>query len=301
MNFENYQRVAQGEPAQLLLSDRALFKLSGTDRVRYLNGQITNDVTKLLPGGSLYGAVLTGKGKIISDLFVSTDGETLWIDTPLPLKSAAHQRLAKFLIADDAFLEEVTDDYTLIHVLASSDLKLKPAPANPPSTPTLFRNPRFGPPGFDLWVEKNQSSGLDDIPILDPAFAEIFQIESALGKWGAEIDENTLPQEILMERHGLSYEKGCYVGQETVARIRSIGHVNRQLAFVELMAGPLPTLPASLKSDSAEAGKLTSLAYSPLLQKTVGLGLVSRKFNLPGGELSSGESRFKIASAPRAV
>jgi len=128
--------------------------------------------------------------------------------------------------------------------------------------------------------------------------AETFRIEHAIGKWGHELDDNTLPQEALFERHGLSYDKGCYVGQETIARIRSIGHVNRKLAFMEFLEGSSTNLPAKLTVDGVDAGKLTSVTYSPLLGKLVGLGMVQRKFHEMGQELAIEDARLRIVEPP---
>ena len=102
-----------------------------------------------------------------------------------------------------------------------------------------------------------------------------------------------------MERRGLSYDKGCYVGQETVARIRSIGHVNRQLTVLSVEEGTLPALPAGVRVGEAEAGTLTSAAHSPLLGKTVALGMISRKHHQPGTILHFEGGHGTVISPPR--
>lgn len=99
----------------LPLPDRALWKVTGEDRVRYLNGQVTNDLSLLTPGRSLYGAVLTGKGRMEGEGFFAATEDAVWIDAPLPVRESLRARLEKFLIADDAMIEDVTDSYRLSH------------------------------------------------------------------------------------------------------------------------------------------------------------------------------------------
>lgn len=271
--------------------NRALFRLTGEDRVRYLNGQITNDLAVLPTGRACYAASLTGKGKIVSDLFVAAGEDALWIDAPLVRREALQERLEKFLIADDALLEDVTGQFRVTHFFHHPPADQKDG--------MIFANRRHGLLGYDQWTPSDTADVRPTVPQLTSDQIESLHLEFALGQWGREIDENTLPQEILLERHGLSYTKGCYVGQETVARIRSIGHVNKSLCFLELVSGPQPTLPAPLQVAETVVGKLTSVGFSPTLNKTVGLGLVSTKHQNPVIELSTSDALWRVAPIPR--
>jgi tRNA-modifying protein YgfZ len=266
--------------------DRALFRLTGSDRVRYLNGQITNDLAVLATGHACYAASLTGKGKIVTDLFIAAGTDALWLDAPLVRREALHERLEKFLIADDAVLEDVTDQSRVTHFFHH--------PPAPQKDRMIFANLRHGLPGYDCWTPAESTALVSTDPMVEPALIAALHLEYALGQWGREIDENTLPQEILLERHGLSYTKGCYVGQETVARIRSIGHVNKSLCCLEHLSGPIPALPQPLTLNEAVMGKLTSTGLSPTLNKQIALGLVSTKHQTLGTELVTGEARWKL-------
>jgi len=268
------------------LPPRALWRVTGADRVRYLNGQTTQDVSRIVPGAAAYGAVLTGKGKIVGDLFLSGAEDALYLDADLSLRAALRDRLEKFLIADDAAIEDVTDVFSLAHVTGDA------APAVAEGS-LVFRNARFGVPGFDLWRPRH-----DATEAVDDAFLARLEIEHGIARWGVEIDAETLPQEIALEEgsRGLSYEKGCYVGQETVARIRSLGHVNRRLVRLEQASGPADFTPGPLlTADGEEAGRLTRLAPFPD-GATRALGFLKRKFLEKPPELRAGERRFRVVS-----
>ena len=289
-----YHSIAAGGSASLALPARAVWRVTGADRVRYLNGQVTHDVARLAEGCSLYAGVLTGKGKLVGDLFVAAAPDALLLDAPLELRESLRERLEKFLIADDAEFADLTETGRLSHHFGAV-----PPPAAPGRI--VSANPRFGPPGFDVWQE-GPAPFLAG-PEAAPALADLFRIEYGIGAWGAEIDTNTLPQEVLFDRdgRGLSYEKGCYVGQETVARIRSIGQVNRLLVNVEQVAGPAAeALPLGLHGgDGAEVARLTSRAFSPLQGREIGLALASRRFVETGGSLAAGERQYRITPPPR--
>lgn len=290
-----YQALASGQTGSLPLA-RAAWKVTGDDRARYLNGQVTHDVAKLAIGRSLYAAALTGKGKIVGDLFAAAAPDCLLLDAPLPLRVSLRERLEKFLIADDAEFHDVTETGRLSHVFGNE----RPAEA---TGRIVSANARFGLPGFDVWQEGTEPFLAG--PAVPEALADLFRIEHGIALWGREIDENTLPQEALLDRdgRGLSYDKGCYVGQETVARIRSIGHVNRKLVVLEQIEGPASAPePGPLAADGDagnEAGRLTGGAWSPLAGKPIALAYVGKKFLGDGKDLSGGERRWKIVPPPR--
>ena len=290
-----YHELAAGQAAHLPLPARAVWRVTGEDRIRYLNGQVTNDVSKLPVGTSQYAAVLTGKGKIVGDLFLAALPDSLLLDAPIELRETLRERFEKFLIADDVVFEDLTGTGALTHCFG--------AIAPPFQTGDLASaNRRFGLPGFDVWRPGVESPSWES-PSVGTAEVEAVRIEHAIAAWGREIDGNTLPQEVLLDvgRRGLSYEKGCYVGQETVARIRSIGHVNRKVVFLEQIAGPsaLGAAPFPLQAaDGAEAGRVASVAFSPRAGGEVALAIVGRNYFSIGTELAAGERRYRIAEPP---
>ena len=265
--------------------------MTGADRIRYLNGQTTQDVARIAPGTAGYGAVLTGKGKIVGDLFLAAGDDALYLDADLSLRVPLRERLEKFLIADDAVLDDVTEGYVLYH----SPAETKPEVTGVPGA-LAFANARFGVPGWDVWVPKSSPAPFafsveGSAPIL-----ERLEIERGVGRWGSEIDAETLPQEAALDvaGRGLSYEKGCYVGQETVARIRSLGHVNRRLVRLEQTGGPDDLTPAPLTTGAGEeAGRLTRMALFPDGKRRA-LGFLKKKYLETPPELQAGERTFRV-------
>jgi len=291
-----YHELAAGKGAYFPLPGRAVWRVTGEDRIRYLNGQVTNDVSQLRVGSSQYAAVLTGKGKIVGDLFLAALPDSLLLDAPLELRETLRERFEKFLIADDVVFDDLTGTGALTHCFGAV------APAVQAGD-LVSANRRFGLPGFDLWRPGAESS-FGESPEIGTAEAETLRIEHSIAAWGREIDGNALPQEVLLDvgRRGLSYEKGCYVGQETVARIRSIGHVNRKVVFLEQIAGPsaLGVAPLPLQAaDGAEAGRITSVAFSPHAGGEVALAMVGRNYFGIGTELVAGERRYRVAPPSR--
>ncbi|PAW78628.1 MAG: hypothetical protein B9S32_06825 [Verrucomicrobia bacterium Tous-C9LFEB] len=288
MNLELYRSLRAGKPGYVRLS-RALWKLTGNDRVRYLNGQVTNDIKKLAAGRSLYAAVPNAKGKFVGDCFISATADALWIDAPLELREALDQRLQKYLIADDAELVDVTDEWTLFHLIGSVE------GSTPADVSQNFANARFGLPGHDFWIAGTSEPSF---PWLPDDIVESLRLEHGLAKWGVDMTEENLPPEAGLDRYGISYTKGCYLGQETIARIKSIGHVNKSLLLFQSDTPEIPAPGAELRAGDKVVGTLTSSAYSPALEKGIALGYVQRQHARIGERLSVGPNAVTIIEPP---
>jgi folate-binding protein YgfZ len=287
MDQEIYQRLRAGQSGTLLLRDRALWRLNGPDRVRYLNGQVTNDVAVLAPGRACYAAVTTAKGRMVGDLFIGAGPEALYLDFDAAYEESIQGRLEKYLVADDAAFEKV-EGWSLAHVFG----------AQPPEIPAgteRFSNPRFGLSGWDVWSPPGKSFSMGAQVGAD--VAEILRIEHGLARWGADMGEDTLPPEAGLDRHGIRYDKGCYVGQETIARIKSIGHVNRELKVLCVESGEAEA-GADLLAEGKTAGKLTSVAMSPALQKGIALGYVHRQHAQVGAVLTTARAVLTVIEPP---
>lgn len=279
------------------LSDRAKFRVTGKDRTRFLNGQLTNDILGLHPGSAIYACALTAKGKLCADLFVATTEENHYLDTESVLRESLAARLEKYIIADDVTLEDVTDQFGLVHLIDSqgpeafADLE-------------VFQNlsTRFGQPGFDLWFPVGQADSvferLQQHPI-DAEALETLRIEQGIARWGAELSENVLPNEADLAKRAISYTKGCYLGQEVISRIKSLGHVNRHLRGL-LPAGDLSVQVGDKLVDATEAGKevgfITSVGQSRSLGRPIALGYIKRGFDVPGSTLQVRRNNTLIGS-----
>ena len=224
MNVETYNHILAGESLTAVLSSRALWRLTGPDAARYLNGQVTNDVTRLTEGKACYAAVCTAKGRMEGDVSIAFHAGAFYLDADAILRESLGTRLEKYLIADDAAFEDVSDTWSLSHVFG-----VTPPPS--PENGFVVAYARFGIPGHDKWA----ASPLPVVTgtVVETEVIETLRIEHGIPRWGSELNTNTLPPEAgphMLE--AISYTKGCYVGQETIARLKSVGHVNRMLVFL---------------------------------------------------------------------
>ena len=301
--------VSPSESLFLDLSDRTKLRLTGADRVRFLNGQVSNDVRRATADLSVYTGVMTIKGKLCADAFVHVDGESLLVDAEPDVRESLAGRLERYIIADDVLLEDVTDELGLLHLLDFA------ADAGAPHTgelPAVLRDltrevravrcVRVGRPGLDLFLPAALSAEVRvrvhaaGFTQLNEDGAESLRVSAGVPRWGAELDENTLPAEAGIEDRAVSYTKGCYIGQEIVSRIKSVGHVNRSLRGVRALdASPLyPGMTLFPASEDGAAdpggkpvGKLTSAASSSGHGGAtyLALGYVRRGWEEPGTRL----------------
>jgi folate-binding protein YgfZ len=252
------------------LSERAKFQVTGADRLRYLNGQLTNDLRGLAPGHAIYACALTPKGKLAADLYVAADTDAYFIDTDASLRDSLIVRLERYMIADDVSIIDVTEEYRLFHFLEEEPPQLAHA--------LLSKNNRFRAPGSDILIPANSAdSVLDGFERLEPGKMEQLRIEQGIPIWGAELSEEVIPAEAGLDETAISFTKGCYLGQEVISRIKSVGHVNRHLRGLRWLDGdPLRSgsqLFASEKSSNKAIGIVTSAVSS------IGLGYVRRGFD----------------------
>ena len=214
------------------LSHRTKLRLTGADRLRFLNGQVSNDVRQASETASIYTCVMTIKGKMCADAFIHAAGETLWLDAEPAVRESLAARLEKYIIADDVTLEDASDEVGLLHLF--------PAPGNPGEAAVAcaglrsIRTWRYGQVGLDLFgprdtLEQARVVLAADARFLDAAELETRRILAGVPKWGAELDENTMPAEAGLEARAVSYSKGCYIGQEVVSRVQKCG--SRQPSF----------------------------------------------------------------------
>ncbi len=265
-----------------VLSDRVKLRLTGADRVRYLNGQITANVVRIKPGDARPACVTTAKGRLCADVFVHATDDALFVDADASVRETLPSRLERYIISDDATLDDVSDEMRLVHLLGATNEQVG------------VRANRFGRPGLDLWLDAGEfEKTLEELSaafcILDESLLESLRIEAGVPRWGRELDENTLPPEAGLERTHIDYDKGCYIGQEVISRLKSVGHVNRRLmGFVadeELAPGLRLFAPGG---DAVEIGVLTSAAWSFALEKFAALGYLKR--GSPMGELLAREA-----------
>jgi tRNA-modifying protein YgfZ len=262
------------------LSNRAKFRVTGGDRVRFLNGQLTNDLKDANPGQTVYACVLTVKGKLCGDLFVTPIEDAFLLDCHPDLRESLLARLEKYAIADDVEFSDQTDLFSLFHTLAPE----LPKAIFPEGT--VSHSNRFGVEGNDLLVPvalKNVVPQLLQEKVLETEQIEAFRIEQGIPEWSKELGEDVIPNEAGLDQRAISYTKGCYVGQEVISRLKSLGHVNRKLRGVQLVSGSTLTAGDKLVNDSGQlTGTVTSASKSERLAGWIGLAYLKRNFDQPG-------------------
>ena len=255
------------------VANRTYFELHGPDAIRYLNGQVSIDITRLVPGKARQACLLTAKGKLCAPLQIWRSDHSLVVEGPAVLAENIQARLERYLIADEAELLPLQTLEPLYHILSSS----------PPQVSSLSIS-RLGFLGFD---SNEKPSGLREF---SPEEIELFRIIHGVPTWGRELSEDTLPQEARLEERAVDFDKGCYVGQETVSRLKSVGRVNKRLhGFLGTMDVPVgvrlvlhpPGEPA------ISAGQITSHARHFDMAQTAALGYLNRQFE--------SQARFEVA------
>ena len=256
MTPEAFQDTAT-HGAAVNLSTRAKFRLTGTDRVRYLNGQVTNDVRRASITECVYACVTDIKGRVTADIYIHATPDALLIDAEPGLREALGMRLERYIIADDVELADVTDDWQLWHVFGAA-------------TRDGIRSTRYGVPGADQWLPANESHE-PACRILNAEEAETWRVIQHVPRWEHELDASTFPQEAGIETRAMDFAKGCYIGQEVLSRIKTTGKMPRELiAFEsenEVQSGTELWLEKSV-------GKVTSVTRHPLTGRWVALAMV---------------------------
>ena len=269
------------------LSARAKFRITGADRFRFLNGQITNDLRKASDSIAIEACVLNAKGKLNAHIFVAALGETFLIDTDPELREIFRERLERYVIADDVEIEDVMHEFSFFHVVTNKSPTLEAS--------RIISAHRFATPGWDIWSETAHNDVLERelasaFSFMDSASANVMRIEQGLPRWGRELTEEIIPIEANLEQRAVDYEKGCYIGQEVISRIKVSGQTNKRLfGLISLDDRPLQQ-GAKLVVPSAtgkEAGWITSGTRSQRLGKEIALGYVKRGFNNPGVKLEA--------------
>lgn len=305
--------------------------LTGADRVRLLHGQVSNDVQKLRPGEGCYAALVTAKGRMQADLNIHVLENELLLDFEPGLTSTLRERFEHYIVAEDVQFIDVAPFYGIVSIqgpLAAAVMRrvmpdlmipktgLSVSHRTDPSLGDLYlvNHPRAGGSGFDFYVPTEATAMVFDKLVAAvqaeggrPAGFEAFEwarIEAGIPRFGIDMDESNLPPETGIETRAISYNKGCYIGQEVIARIRTYGQVARALRGLRLdpQLSTLPVRGDKLFLGEREVGNITSAIHSPELGLPIALGYVRREANTPGTMLRlrtlTGEFSAEVAALP---
>ena len=279
-SLEGYQAV-HANGGVVRRTDRRVLAVSGADRASWLQGLLTNDVASLAEGESRYAAYLTPQGRMIADMNVVSREGRLLLDVPATLAGGLRERLDGLIFSEDA---QVTDEsgHLLVWTLIDGQLT-------------------------DL-IGESLPAEFKSLPEIDLDTFEVIRIERGVPRFLADMDEDTLPLEAGIEDRAISFTKGCYVGQEIIVRVTTRGggrvakrlvrwHADDSAPVVPLPGArifsvdpsthvaPQQAEPPSLRA-GRDIGRVTSAAFSPSLNRVVGLGYVHRDFVAPGTDVT---------------
>jgi folate-binding protein YgfZ len=327
----NAEYAALHEAAGLLdLSNRGRLAVTGSDRHRFLNGQVTNNVRDLRPGQGCYAAVVSAKGRVQGDLNIYCLAEELLLDCEPGHGGNIAARLEQYIIADDVRVVDLGVDYGLLglHGPQSASVLARAFPGStlpesawgsviwpdPEGEICVVNLPRSKLSGLELFVPHSRLRPVWN-RLAEAVTAEggrrcgwecleWARIEAGLPRYGHDMDDRNLAPEAGIEARAISYTKGCYIGQEVISRIRSKGKVTRSLRGLEFeeSGGPLPQRGDRLLRDGHEVGYLTSAVHSPGLGRSIGLGYVRGLVDEPGAVLEvltqAGRKTARLRSLP---
>lgn len=287
MNPTAYDAL-RNRAAYIDLTGRGNIRATGEDRVRLLHAMTTNHIEQLLPGTGCYAFFLSPQGRILSDVNIFCMPDYILLDTEPETMERVFEHLDRFIIADDVTLEDFTKSTAVINVEgpeAESVMKTLDAPAaHIPYAiaewghALVAHTSYTGMPGYSIMLPLEAKAdlaallGAAGIPEARLVEVETVRLENGRPRYGVDFSEANIPHETQL-LHAIHSNKGCYLGQEIVERVRSRGHVNRVLTQLEIDTTAVPSRGAKVQSGDAAVGEIMSAAYSPALGSTVAFAI----------------------------
>jgi tRNA-modifying protein YgfZ len=299
VELDGQYRQLREECGLLERSDRGKLVVSGSEAAEYLQGQLTNDVEALEPGDGQYAALLDRKGHMQADMRVLRPGEEpdLWLDLEPQGLEAAKRHLQMYKIGRDVELADVGEERAILSLIGPRAVEIAGSaalPENSCETAVVGGAECLAvgtAEGIDLIAPAAERDRVREALLgagaaeVAPEAAEILRIEAGRPRFGAEMGTETMPAEAGIVEAAVSFTKGCYIGQETVARLHYKGRPNRHLRGLKLSAAAQPG--AALRLGEKEVGRLGTAGVSPAFGP-IGLAILRREAE-PGAELAVGE------------
>jgi folate-binding protein YgfZ len=305
-----YYKAAKEKAAITELDLFGIVKLSGNDRVSWLQGMVTNDIEKLPSGSGCYAAHLTPQGKLVAHMQIFKDDDALWLSlerASIPKLVAAFDKL---LIMEDVQVADVSEGYSILSVLGpEAPDALASWSGGPLNLQGRYSHRKFdncrivaSRLGYDIWTPRAQADTVlrffaeHGVTAIDRGTWDVLRTEAGIPIYGVDIDETTtLPE---LGDSGISYDKGCYIGQEVVAKVKYLGHVNRRFVGLQMSGNDLPEMKTPIRKGGREVGYITTALLSPDLNKPIALGFVGRSAYAPGSEVEVGTGTATIVDLP---
>ncbi len=313
-----YQATRQGVGVANV-SDRTQIRLTGEDRSSFLHNLCTNDIRKLSAGSGCEAYLLNSQGRILGYVHVFAEEDSLVVDSDPGHSEALLAQLDRYLIREKVELSDASEGWgQLLLIGPKADECLAGLNVTTPAIAPLsnckasiaghtvrLRRTTLGSQTnllvvvqrdalFEVWNTLREAGA---VPI-GASTVETCRIEAGSPIYGLDINERSLPQEVARDQQAISFTKGCYIGQETVARIDARGHVNKFLVGVQFEGQELPAAETSLSDNSGEVGTVTSSSFSPTLNAPLALAYVKRGFDGEGQVFQSPQGSATIVKLP---
>lgn len=302
------------------LTGRTIIEVTGPDRLQILQSFTTNDVKRLTPGQGCEAFVTSPQGKTLGHVFIFCEADKHVLDTTPDQSRALIDHFSRYIITEDAFFTDKIAEFTDLLVAGPeaagllSSLTGEPMPtamlghrvSSIAGQAVVIRRVEYaGPQSYFLQIATPQAPAViaalhqAGATACDHAAVESARLEAGFPLYGLDITTDNLPQEVSRDAQAISFTKGCYLGQETVARIDAIGHVNRLLVGVQFSADA-ELLPAGteLLANGQAVGHVTSSAWSPRLQAPLALAYLRRNQAQAGNELGSALGAAVVVALP---
>ncbi|REJ67761.1 MAG: folate-binding protein [Planctomycetota bacterium] len=315
---DGYETLTRGA-GYVRLAGRTLLDFRGADRASFLHNLVTNDTRRLQPGQGCETFLTNVQGKILGFADVYCDDESLTLITVPGQAEPLLAHLDKYLIREDVELRDVSAGRVVL-LLAGADASARlaeiyagPLPERPweHSVGTLGevavrlrRTPLVGPNGCLLECSVDDAEAVAASLIAggfvecDGATVEPLRIEAGTPLFGQDISDANLPQEVDRDATAISFTKGCYLGQETVARIDALGHVNKLLRGVRFAGPEVPDPGTVLRQGDVEVGRVTSAVTSPAMNAPLALAYCRRGHHEIGTRLDSSVGGAEVIALP---
>lgn len=302
------------------LSWQAKLLLSGEDRVRWLNGMVTNNIRDLGLNRGNYSFVLNAQGRNLGDLVAYNRGDYLLVTTDHEQAPKLKELFDRYIIMDDVEIEDISDQLAAIgvagpkatEILIAAGLDATALTPGEVSDPvwqgvglSVARSVSPQMDGYEIWSTAENVDRVWDAlvaagaePVGSEAL-ELYRIARGVPRYGIDLRERDLPQET-GQQHVLNFAKGCYVGQEIVERIRSRGNVHRIFVGFKVQGDTPPAVADKIIADDKQVGEITSAARVPFAAGagTLALGYIRREFAEPGTEVKIGERDAAVRVLP---
>jgi len=315
-------RAAREAVALFDRSSLGKVSVTGRDRQAFLQGMLTNDITALQPGQGAPAAFLDAHGKVMALLVVYAITDRLLIELPSDMTEKTLQTLDHYLISEKAYFESADDAFAilalqgpsargLVEGLSGGAIELAPyshAEVTVGGVPVRVINRAEGPgPGFHCWVATDQAETLRSAFVgagavsAGPETLDVLRVEAGQPRYPRDVDDSVILPETRLESL-VSYTKGCYIGQETVARVKYRGHVNRALSGLVVEGDRVPEAGTRVTAEGKDVGRVTSAVRSIALGRPIALGYVRREHFEPGSPVTladaAGEQPARVVALP---